>query len=112
MFKFNYLEIIGILNETLLRFSINFLAFSVFHKKHIFPTVRKFNKKKCRNDIKKITNTQLDASSSPLSNGENRSSLSCFCQTLFKKYSRAFMFAVRGTRLSAKETDLIEILSF
>jgi|ERR1700730_12256034 hypothetical protein len=45
MFKFSYLEIIRILDERLVRFSINFFAFSFFHKKSIFLTARKWNKK-------------------------------------------------------------------
>jgi hypothetical protein len=53
--------------------------------------VRKLNKKNIRNHIRKIGNILFDASSSPLSNGENRNSLSCSYQKLLKKYSRAFM---------------------
>ncbi len=77
--KFNYLWIILFLDEPLLWYSIKFFAFSFFHKTSVFPTVRK------------IDNIWFDASSSPLSNGENRSSLSRFHQKLFQKYTRAFM---------------------
>jgi hypothetical protein len=41
--KFNYLGIIPIPDEPLLRFSINFSVFPSFHKKSIFPTVRILN---------------------------------------------------------------------
>jgi hypothetical protein len=89
--KFNYLWIILILDGPLLRYSIKFFAFSFFHKTSIFPTVRQLNKKTVRNHVRKIDNVWFDASSSPLSNCENRSPLSCFYQKLFQKYTRAFM---------------------
>jgi len=48
--------------------------------------------RRLENSIKtQISNLQFDAPSSPLSNGENHSSLFCFYETLFKKYLRAFM---------------------
>ena len=56
--------------------------------------------------LKKSDNIWFDASSSPLSNGENRSSLSCFYQKLFQKYTRAFMLPV----YMRQKTDFIEIL--
>jgi hypothetical protein len=63
----------------------HFCSFSGFHNKNIFLTARKFNKNTSEINIRKVYNTQFDASSSPLSNGKNRSSLSCFYQKLFKK---------------------------
>jgi len=42
--------------------------------------------------VKLPYNIQFDASESPLSNGENRSFLSCIYQKLFKKYPPAFFF--------------------
>jgi hypothetical protein len=89
--KFNYLWIILFLDEPLLWYSIKFFAFSFFHKTSVFPTVRKLNEKTIRNHVRKIDSVWFDASSSPLSNGENRSSLSRFHQKLFQKYTRAFM---------------------
>ena len=54
---------------------------------------------------------KFDASSSALSNGENRSSPSCFYQKLYTQYSSTFFkMSVHATRRHANKTDLIEIL--
>ncbi len=68
------------------------MVFAFFHKrKNIFPTVRKLNKNAFEINIRNTYNIQFDASSSPLSNDENRSSLFYFYQQLFKKYSLTFI---------------------
>jgi hypothetical protein len=59
----------------------------------------------------KLSNVRFDASSSPLFNGENLTSLSYFYQQLFKKYSPPFSkMSVNATVTYANKIDLIEIL--
>jgi hypothetical protein len=63
-----------------------FIQFSNHRKNASF-----MKKRKSKKVVRKISNIQLNASSPPFSNGENRNSLSCSYQKLFKKYSQAFM---------------------
>ncbi len=84
----------------------HFCSCSVFHNKNIFLTARKLNKNTSEINSRKAYNIRFDASSSPLSNGENCSSLSCFYQKLFKK----ILTSIHVTVTHANKTDLIEIL--
>ena len=85
MFRINYSGIIGIPAHALSDFSTN-LCKNCFLVKSIFFDISKIDLKNFRRHTRKICNRRFDASSSPLSNDENRRSLSCIYKKLFKKY--------------------------
>jgi hypothetical protein len=76
---------------------------SLFFKRSIENLIKK--------QFRKICNIRFDASSSALSNDENRCSLSDFYEELFKKYSSVFFeMSVGVTVAQANETYIIKIL--
>jgi hypothetical protein len=89
----------------------HFCSFFFSQKKNILPKSSKLNRNTSEINIRKTYNTRFDASSSGLSNVENRSSVSCFYQKLLKKYSFAFFeISISITVTGVNKTDLIEIL--
>jgi len=56
-------------------------------------------------NIRKMYSTRFDVSSSPLSNGENRSFLSCFYQNSIEK----ILTIIDDTVTHANKKDLIDI---